>query len=200
MNLDSSTVFRNIEACSKANPAEPVFEEHYHLGVDLAKHIDYTVIIIFNSKGEMVYMDRFNELDWAIQRERIKAIAKKYNDAQCWIDSTGVGEPIYEDLVNDGVNVEGYKFTNESKKQIIQNLMISLEQEKIRIFHKEDPLGRVLRDEMLIFEYEMTPSGLIRYQAPEGYHDDCVIALALANWGVQQGGQGYAGWSKEDWR
>ncbi len=190
---DSSTVFRNIEKCSTALPAEPVSGKAYQMGIDLAKHVDYTVIIVMNSDGEMVYMDRFNQLDWAIQRERIKAVHKKYNNAKCWIDSTGVGEPIYEDLVNDGVDVEGYKFTNESKKQVIQGLMISLEQEKIRIFQKEDLLGKVLRDEMLIFEYEMTSSGLIRYQAPEGYHDDCVIALALTNWGVQNGGGGAAG-------
>lgn len=187
---DSSTVFRNIEKCSTAMPAEPVFGKSYHMGVDLAKHIDYTVIIVMNSDGEMVYMERFNQLDWAIQREKIKFVHKKYNNAQCWIDSTGVGEPIYEDLVADGLNVSGYKFTNESKKQAVQSLMISLEQEKIRIFQKEGPLGKVLRNEMLIFEYEMTASGLIRYQAPEGYHDDCVIALALANWGVQHGGGG----------
>ena len=60
--------------------------------------------------------------------------------------------------------------------------MISLEQEKIEIFNKE--IAPELINEMLIFEYEMTSSGLIRYQAPEGYHDDCVIGLALANWGV----------------
>lgn len=190
---DSSTVFRNLEKCSTAMPAEPVSQKSYIIGVDLAKHIDYTVIIVMNVDGEMVYMDRFNQLDWAIQRERIKFVHNKYNNAQCWIDSTGVGEPIYEDLANDGVNVQGYKFTNESKKQAVQGLMISLEQEKIRIFRKEDLLGRVLRDEMVIFEYEMTPSGLIRYQAPEGYHDDCVIALALANWGVQQGSGGAVG-------
>jgi len=185
---DSSTVFRNIEACSKAVFTEPVFGESYHMGVDLAKHVDYTVVIVMNSKGEMVYMDRFNQLDWAMQRKRVKHIYKKYNDAQCWIDSTGVGEPFYEDLVADGLNVRGYHFTNESKKQAVQSLMISLEQELIRIFTKEDPLGKVLRDEMLIFEYEITKTGLIRYNAPEGYHDDCVIALALANWGVQQAG------------
>ena len=197
---DSSTVFRNIEACSKAVPAEPVSRKPYYMGVDLAKHQDYTVLIVMDSEGVMVDMDRFNELDWAVQKERIKAKSKKYNDAQTWIDSTGVGEPIYEDLSREGVPVQGYKFTNETKKQAIQALMISLEQEKIRIFKKDDPMGKVLRDEMVIFEYEMTPSGLIRYQAPEGYHDDCVIALALANWGVQQGGQSYFGFSKDDWR
>ncbi len=30
------------------------------------------------------------------------------------------------------------------------------------------------------FEYEATRTG-VRYTAPEGLHDDCVVALALAN-------------------
>ena len=100
-----------------------------------------------------------------------------------------------------GLDVQPYKFTNESKKQLVQSLMISLEQEKIRIFEKEDPLGKVLNNEMVIFEYEMTSSGLIRYGAPEGSHDDCVISCALANWGVQNsmGGPAFIV-SKEDRR
>jgi len=151
-----------------------------------------------DSDGNQVYHDRFNELDWVVQKERIKYVCKKYNDAQCWLDSTGVGDPIFEDLRREGVNVEGYKFTNESKKQLIQCLMISLEQEKMRLFKKD--VEPTQYNEMVIFEYEMTPSGLIRYQAPEGYHDDCVIALALANWGVQNSGAGGFAWSKEDWR
>jgi hypothetical protein len=40
------------------------------------------------------------------------------------------------------------------------------------------PAG-VIVDELECFEYEYTRTG-VRYSAPEGYHDDCVIALALA--------------------
>ena len=195
---DSSTVFRNLEKCATAIHAEPVFGKVYKVGADLARLRDFTVIDVMDSEGNQVYHDRFNELDWVVQKERIKYVCKKYNNAQCWLDSTGVGDPIFEDLRREGVNVEGYKFTNESKKQLIQCLMISLEQEKIRIFKKD--IAPVPYNEMVIFEYEMTPSGLIRYQAPEGYHDDCVIAKALANWGVQNSGAGGFGWSKEDWR
>jgi hypothetical protein len=150
--------------------------------------------------GNQVYMDRFTDIDWQLQRKRIKYISQKYNKAQIWLDATGVGDPIYQDLVDMELDVQPYKFTNESKKQLIQSLMLSLEQEKIRIFRKDDDCGRVQFNEMVIFEYEMTSTGLIRYQAPEGYHDDCVIGLALANWGVQNGGAAFAGWSKEDWR
>jgi hypothetical protein len=39
----------------------------------------------------------------------------------------------------------------------------------------------VLTNEMKRYEYVISPSGGISYGAPSGYHDDCVIALALAN-------------------
>lgn len=190
---DSSTVFRNLVQCATARPREPEAGKTYYLGADLARLQDYTVIAVMDSDGNQVYMDRFNEIDWKLQEERIKFIAKKYNNAQVWLDVTGVGDPIYEALRGMDVNVQPYKFTNESKKQLIQMLMMSLEQEKVKIFDKEDPNGKVQFNEMVIFEYEMTSSGLIRYQAPEGYNDDCVIGLALANWGVQHGGGGAAG-------
>lgn len=183
---DSSTVFRNITKCSTARPQEPVKGKHYIVGSDLARLQDYTTIFVLDSKGTQVYMDRFKDLDWSVQKKRIKYTCTRYNNAECWLDSSGVGDPIYEDLDRDGVNVQGIKFTNENKKQLIQCLMISLEQEKIRIFGKE--IAPELINEMIIFEYEMTPSGLIRYTAPKGYHDDCVIGLALANWGVQNQG------------
>jgi hypothetical protein len=38
------------------------------------------------------------------------------------------------------------------------------------------------------FEYAISPTGGISYGAPAGYHDDCVMALALANHGRWQAG------------
>jgi len=40
-----------------------------------------------------------------------------------------------------------------------------------------------LTDEMRRYEYAIGPSGHISYSVPFGYHDDCVMALALANHG-----------------
>jgi len=39
----------------------------------------------------------------------------------------------------------------------------------------------ILTSEMKRYEYQISPSGGISYGAPSGYHDDCVMALALAN-------------------
>ncbi len=190
---DSSTVFRNLVKCATTTIKEPVAGTVYYLGVDVARLQDYTVLVVLDSEGKQVYMDRFNEIDWKLQEERIKFVSEKYNNAQIWLDASGVGDPIYEALQGMDLVVEPYKFTNESKKQLIQMLMMSLEQEKIKILNRENSLGKTQFDEMVIFEYEMTASGLVRYQAPEGYHDDCVMALALANWGVEHAGGGAFG-------
>ena len=39
----------------------------------------------------------------------------------------------------------------------------------------------VLTDEMKRYERDVSEKGTITFSAPSGYHDDCVIALALAN-------------------
>jgi len=48
------------------------------------------------------------------------------------------------------------------------------------------PKEPVLISELEAFEATKTPSGLIRYAAPEGMHDDTVMALALAWHGAQR--------------
>ena len=45
------------------------------------------------------------------------------------------------------------------------------------------PQLKVLVDELEAFEYDILPSGKMRYNAPSGLHDDCVTSLGLATWG-----------------
>lgn len=173
-----SAVFRGIQKCVKGSFQEPEAGRRYRIGWDVAKHQDYSVMFVMDEETRhVVAWDRFNQVDWELQVSRCEALSLKYNRAPVLIDSTGVGDPIYEMLRKRGVPVEGYKFTNTSKEQLINRLSIAIEQEEIT-FPKID----VLLDELLIYEYEITKSGSIRYNAPEGKHDDCVIALALTVW------------------
>jgi hypothetical protein len=87
-------------------------------------------------------------------------------------DSTGVGDPIVEDLQKTG-NVEGVKFTSQSKQQMMEGLSLAIQKREIMI-----PDG-VIKNELESFEYEYTRTG-VKYSAPSGLHDDCVCALALA--------------------
>lgn len=173
---DATAVFKNIDACigkteEKYNP-----EHHYFMGVDLGRHNDYTVLTVLDSyNNHVVYIERFNKLDYNIQKERIKAIAEKYN-ARVLIDSTGVGDPIFEDLRRDGCMIDDYRYSgNKSKNRLIEKLSIFIQQERIRF-----PLNDILIDELKAFGMFISASGNYRYGAPHGYHDDCVNSLALA--------------------
>jgi hypothetical protein len=89
------------------------------------------------------------------------------------MDSTGVGDPIFEDLQRDGLNVQGYKFTSTSKQQLMEGLASAIQQRKISF-----PEGHITQ-ELEIFEYQYTAFG-VKYSAPQGFHDDCVMSLGLA--------------------
>ena len=93
------------------------------------------------------------------------------------IDSTGLGDPIYDELRREQVPVEGYKLTNASKAELIENLSIQIEQHKISY-----PKLPELIAELKMYGWTKTKGGNIIYNAPEGYHDDIVISLALAAW------------------
>ena len=174
------SVFRGINKCISGELTGPASGGRYIMGVDLAKTEDYTVIIVFDQFSKrVVAFERFNQISWSLQKLKIMAIAKKYNDALCVIDSTGVGDPIVEDLQTNGLSVERFQFTTKSKKELIERLILAIEQRLILF-----PKINELIEELESFSYEITPNGF-KYTAPDGYHDDCVIALGLAVHGLQ---------------
>ena len=65
--------------------------------------------------------------------------------------------------------------TNATKTNIIQALELACEREEIKLLDNEIQTG-----ELMSYQSEKLPSGLIRYGAPSGMHDDTVMALALA--------------------
>jgi len=169
-------VFRNISRIMTASPREPIPGHLYVMGVDLAKVQDYTVVTVYDRRDNaQVYQERFNELDWVLVKEKIKAISHKYNRALVCLDSTGLGSPIFDDLTRAGVPVEPYQFTQESKKDLIEKLVLFTEQNNVTLLPDD-----LTRQELSQFTYSISANGRIRYEAPPGLHDDIVIAHALA--------------------
>ena len=176
---DEATVFRNLDKCLRGSLEKNNDKEKYSIGVDLGKAEDFTVItVVRESDCQLVHIQKMNKIDWSLQKKYIKAVCNNYYNNIVYIDSTGVGDPIEEDLSKSGIVVRGYKFTNTSKQVLIEQLIVAIEQEMISIPNVEET--RFLIDELKAFSYEMLPSGKIRYTAPEGLHDDGVISLGLA--------------------
>jgi len=175
------SVFRNVRAICNAVPQKPKIDHYYVMGVDLAKVQDYTVIAIYDrTTNQEVYQDRFQTLEWPFQKKRIMEIGRYYNNALMSVDATGIGDPIVDDLLRAGCAVEPFKITNQSKKELIEKLSIWIEQAKIRLLPMEETML-----EFDNFSYDISSNGRIVYNAREGYHDDIVIANALAVWQLQ---------------
>jgi hypothetical protein len=185
---DGGVVFRNIDSCINKDslPNEvgviikPQDGHMYQMGVDLARLVDWTCLtVIDRNERKIVAQDRFQHIDWRLQKERIKNMCRMYNLAPIILDSTGVGDPIAEDLIRSGVPVTEIKFTNTSKEQLVQNLQIIFEKGEIS-FPKIPELIR----ELEAFQYQHTRFGRVTYAAADGFHDDTVMALALALWKI----------------
>lgn len=153
-----------INKCVSAMSTNPV--KCY--GIDLAKYNDWTVIIGLDNAGNVAYFERFQS-DWSSTQNKIRNLPK----APMIVDATGVGDPIVEQLQRDGLDVEGFKFTSQSKQEIMLGLQVAIHQERIHY-----PEG-MIKQELEIFEYQYSANG-VKYSAPSGFHDDTVCALALA--------------------
>lgn len=139
-------------------------------GWDLGKHQDWTVGVALDRNGAVCKVVRF-QLPW---RETRRRILIETAGRPAMVDSTGVGDPIVEDLqAEPGANFEGFGFTSRSKQQLMENLAVAIQARQISLTEG------ILLNELEAFEYEFTRTG-VRYSAPEGLHDDCVCALALA--------------------
>jgi phage FluMu gp28-like protein len=179
---DAGGVFRKVRAAADEGRTanEAAVPGRFHsMGADLARAMDYTVITVLDDEGRQVYHERFNQISWERQIAAISEAAGRY-EAQVWMDCTGVGDPIYEALAKRGVRVQPFHFTMQSKTQLIDRLAMALENGRLRLMDVPEQTS-----ELLAYQYEMTASRNVRMNAPAGLHDDCVIALALANWNAE---------------
>ncbi len=145
-------------------------------GWDLAKSVDWTVGVALDDQGRVCRVQRW-QAPW---QETIQRIQYGTGNVRALIDSTGVGDPVLEALQRQGQNFEGFKFSSQSKQQLMEGLAVAIQRREVTF--PEGPIASELES----FEYVYTRTG-VQYSAPEGMHDDCVCALALA-WHHRGGG------------
>ena len=137
-------------------------------GVDLAKSEDWTVALALDAAGCVCRLERWQGA-WNVTRAKLIALI---GDDHALIDSTGVGDPIVEDIARNCRRAEGFKFTSQSKQQIIEGLIAAISLREIQY-----PDG-IIPTELSNFGFRYT-GGRVHYEAEVG-HDDVVCALALA--------------------
>jgi hypothetical protein len=178
---NASAVFRNVRSRTY-EMMEWKFNDNgiYQLGVDLAKANDYTVITPFDYTTFRVGpQDSFNQIDYTLQKAKIEGAFYRYNKARVVMDTTGVGTPVVDDLLNKGINVTPFAFTYNSRNELLVNLQILLEQGKISI-----PNDPELIEELESAVWDVTAQGRSKIVVPDNKHDDRMMSLALAVWDI----------------
>lgn len=139
------------------------------IGIDLAKSHDWCVVIALDRNGHVCGFERWQG-PW---EETERRIIQLIGNTPTLVDSTGVGDPIVERIQRQRATVEGFKFSAQSKQRLMEGLTVAIQSADVGYPDNE------IRKELDTFEYKYTRTGVI-YTAPEGLHDDCVVALALA--------------------
>jgi len=157
------------------------------IGIDLAMTQDFTVLSALDGDGKQAGLDRFNKIPWSQQIERIVRFVSTFPDYQVWVDASGGVNTIPEELTKALPNhdVHPFLFTSQSKGDLINHLATSIEGKRLSLLN--DP---VQTGELQAYEYTFNPrTRRVTMNAPQGMHDDMVVALALANWGLRSDGR-----------
>ena len=149
------------------------------IGVDWGRTNDYTVFGCIAEDGKVLELDRFRGIEYSLQRGRLAAMYLRHGKPLIIAESNSMGQPIIEQLALDGLKVQPFVTTNASKAEAIMALALAFERGEIKI-----PNDPALIGELQAYEGKPTSGGLMRYSAPDGGHDDMVMALAIGWQGV----------------
>lgn len=179
-------VFRNINACMLAPLGDPMQHREHRIvaGIDWGKQQDYSCVSVgcVTCKQE-VARDRFNQIDYVVQRDRLRAICERWKPRAILAEENAMGAPIREVLQREGLPVIPFTTTSTTKPPLIENLALAFE--RVEWQFQADPIWTA---ELEAYERKVsTVTGRSSYSAPEGIHDDTVMARALMVWQGMQG-------------
>jgi len=185
--VEDGAYFQGVDdACILEQPDTPEQHPAHHIviGVDWAKSEDYTVLTVgCRDCNRVVGWDRFNRIDFTYQRERLGELARLWQ-ASVLPERNSIGEPNIEILQQSGLRIlrgpdglPGFMTTATTKPVLIESLAAAL-------VHHGFKAPIEYKDELTAYQVEVMDSGRSKFGAPSGQHDDRVISLALAWWGI----------------
>lgn len=176
-NQDANQVFRKVDEVCTEKAEEPIPGHVYRIGSDPALTTDYWANSVLDMNlFKEVALERFQPHSTALGEARTEALARKYNNAEVIIDSSGLGMPIADHLQGLGLNIVPLP-TGANKERLITQLSNVIDGSLVHFLN--DQTGK---EELRAYSFNRTPLGRYQFAAPEGKHDDTVIARALAVW------------------
>jgi hypothetical protein len=136
---------------------------------------DFTVIVFMDERGGVTKIEKYKDIDAVEQIERISYLINSTKTLkQVMVEMNSIGRIYYENLRRKtDINIKQFTTTNQTKRNIIEQLDTAFQTGKISI-----PEDSELLRQLQHFAAEKTKTGYT-YNGADGVHDDYVIALAM---------------------
>jgi len=178
---DGGAVLRNIAACVVDDDKIEQSDEPAIIGVDWGRYHDATAIIALDPvTRHVIAHERLTDMPFERQLAVLKHMWQQTGCGPVIAEANALGLPLVERLANAGLPIQALTMTAARKVQLIDALAVAIEQAMLAI----PRAATWLIDELMLLTMSRSSSGVVRYHAPEGAHDDGVIALALAWSGI----------------
>jgi len=175
--VDSASVFNNLNELMILDKLESPINDNYYAGIDIGLINDASVISIINSEGNLVNYYRWKSLETPDLISEIIKLNNKWQFKKILIENNNQGLPIYQDLKRKMSNIIEFNTNSKSKPEIINSLIHLFNTKEIKLI-KDD----YFKLELESFIFKQNNNGNIKFTADYGFHDDCVISLAIARY------------------
>lgn len=183
--LNSGEVFKNIDQVCKLPYIEHPYEGRFVFGIDFARSNDYTVVVCIDTFYRIqVDMLVVNQIRYIEIVNEIKSFYEKWKPHTVIAEANSTGDALIEMMEDKGIPVERFVTGNKSKNEIILSLALNFEKKNILLLNEPEMIRQ-----LQAYQIKLTETGKAKYSGAYGYHDDMVIALALANYAMD----GYSG-------
>ena len=183
----SSSVFGNVDKLigSTISPSKEIVA-----GIDWGSGNggDDTAITIMNDSKQIIKVFYFNDKDVMQTIDFIVSKLKEYGVKKCVCEVNSIGST-YLNLLKRRVSNENIKCqiidfvtTNDSKREIIENLQVNCLNGSIQLIN-----DKKLLLEMVSYQMEKTSTGRVTYNGSPGVNDDIVISISLALHALKSG-------------
>ena len=146
-------------------------------GIDVGRADDYTVLSIFNERGEMFFCERWRQMEWSAIVKHIGNAIRRYR-CSTTMEINSIGDVVFEMLqkeIGSEFFLDSFLTTSKSKQDIIERLIVANQNNEVSFMPHN-----WLQKEFEVFTYEYNAKTRnVRYSAPNGFHDDGIMATAI---------------------
>lgn len=172
--------FKNFDDCFVDTPFD--FKQKLWGGIDFSSvGEDETILTFINQDRQTIQYKIEGELDEKYRKLSALLNLHANNIIHVYMESNSIGEVMGNEVrkllfpqLKD--KVEFKATTNKSKNEYVDLLAYDIENNEITFSYDED-----LREQFKVFTYTKTRNGKMTFGAADGYHDDRIISLCLAN-------------------